>query len=263
MRGKNVLITGAGSGLGRDMAIYYAQQGARVVVADLLVERAEQTLALLSAGEHIAVEIDVANVGAWNALASRLKTELGALHVLINNAGIASSGDFIDTTENEWDRVIAINLSSVQYGCKSMLPLMLSQRGGVIINTASFAGLAGAPDTGVYGVAKAAVLAYSEILRGQVFARGIHVACLCPSFFKTQLLESFSAGHDRMRKAASQLMERSELNATDVAKFAIDRAHAGEFLLLPHKESRSRWRMKRWLPELYFKKMLQMVKRDK
>lgn len=263
MRGKNVLITGAGSGLGREMAIYYASQGARVVVADLLIERAEQTVGLLSAGNHIAVEIDVANVQMWQALAARLRSELGTLQVLINNAGIASSGDFLDTTENEWDRVIAINLTSVQHGCKSMLPLMLGERGGVIINTASFAGLAGAPDTGIYGVAKAAVVAYSEILRGQVYARGIHVACLCPSFFKTQLLESFSPGHDRMRKAASQLMERSELNATDVAKFAVDRAHAGDFLLLPHKESRTRWRMKRWLPEFYFKKMLQMVKRDK
>lgn len=263
MRGKNVLITGAGSGLGREMAIYYAQLGARVVVADLLVERAEQTLALLSAGDHFAVEIDVAQVQMWTALAARLKSELGSLHVLINNAGIASSGDFLDTTEHEWDRVIAINLTSVQHGCKSMLPLMLGQRGGVIINTASFAGLAAAPDTGIYGVAKAAVVAYSEILRGQVYARGIHVACLCPSFFKTQLLESFSPGHDRMRKAASQLMERSDITATDVAKFAVDRAHAGDFLLLPHKESRTRWRMKRWLPEFYFKKMLQMVKRDK
>lgn len=263
MRGKNVLITGGGSGLGREMAVYYAAQGARVVVADLLVERAEQTLALLSAGDHLAVEIDVAKMSMWQALATRLKSDVGVLHVLINNAGIASSGDFLDTSEQEWDRVIAINLSSVQYGCKSMLPLMLAERGGLIINTASFAGLAGAPDTGVYGVAKAAVVAYSEILRGQLYARGIHVACLCPSFFKTQLLESFSAGHDRMRKAASQLMERSELNASDVAKFAVDRAHAGDFLLLPHKESRSRWRMKRWLPEWYFKKMLQLVKRDK
>ncbi len=260
---KTVVITGAGSGLGRALALNYAARGARVAVVDLLVERAQETLALLTGSNHIAIEMDVAQNADWQRVAAQLKAEFGAVSVLINNAGIASSGDFLDTSDAEWDRVVAINLTSIQRGCKTILPLMLGARGGLIINTASFAGLAGAPDTGVYGVTKAAVLAYSEILRGQLYARGLHVACLCPSFFKTNLLESFTPGHDRMRKAAAQLMERSELNAADVAEFAISQAEKGVFLLLPHKDSRSRWRIKRWLPELYFKQMLKLLKRDK
>ena len=219
-------------------------------------------MALLSGSGHIAIEMDVADAKDWQIVAAQLKSEFDSVSVLINNAGIASSGEFLDTTDAEWDRVVAINLTSIQRGCKAILPLMLSARGGLIINTASFAGLASAPDTGVYGVTKAAVVAYSEILRAQLYARGLHVACLCPSFFKTNLLESFGAGHERMHKAAKALMERSALTASDVAEFAISHAEAGEFLLLPHKESRSHWRVKRWMPEYYFKKMLKMLKRD-
>lgn len=260
---KTVVITGAGSGLGRELAINYAKRGARIAVVDLLVERAQETLALLSGSGHIAIELDVADAKDWQQVAAQLKAEFDTVSVLINNAGIASSGEFLDTTDAEWDRVVAINLTSIQRGCKAILPLMLGARGGLIINTASFAGLASAPDTGVYGVTKAAVVAYSEILRAQLYARGVHVACLCPSFFKTNLLESFGPGHERMHKAAKALMERSALTASDVAEFAISRAQAGEFLLLPHKDSRSQWRVKRWMPEFYFKKMLKMLKRDK
>jgi NAD(P)-dependent dehydrogenase (short-subunit alcohol dehydrogenase family) len=263
MSSKSVFITGAGSGLGAALATQYANRGARVIVADLNAERAQQTLASLAGDGHQAIAMDVANLEDWQRAAQMTQQHFGDLDVLINNAGIASSGDFIETSEAEWDRVVAINLTSIQLGCKTMLPLMLKRRGGLVINTASFAALAGAPDTGVYGVTKAAVLAYSEILRGQVYAQGLHVACLCPSFFKTNLLESFAPGHDRMRKAATQLMENSSLSADDVARFAIEQAEKGVFLLLPHKDTRLSWRLKRWLPETYFKKMLKMLKRDK
>jgi NAD(P)-dependent dehydrogenase (short-subunit alcohol dehydrogenase family) len=260
---KTVLITGAGSGLGRELALSYARRGARVAVADLSEERIAQTLAQLPGSGHIALPLNVANAGEWAAASAKIAQKFGGLSVLVNNAGVASSGEFVDTTDQEWDRVIAVNLNSVQYGCRAMLPMMLKERGGLVLNTASFAGLAGAPDTGVYGVTKAAVVAYSEILRAQLYARGIHVACLCPSFFKTNLLESFAPGFDRMRKTATQLMEGSAISATDVAEFAITQAEKGVFLLLPHPDTRLRWRLKRWLPETYFKKMLKMVKRDK
>jgi NAD(P)-dependent dehydrogenase (short-subunit alcohol dehydrogenase family) len=280
---KTVFISGAGSGLGAALARRYADLGAHVIVADLNIERAQETLASLSGSGHSALQMDVANAIDWEHAVKHVQANYAGLDVLINNAGIASSGDFLDTTQTEWDRVIAINLTSIQLGCKSFLPMLLKKRTSLaeqatrqtslaeqatrqrclVINTASFAGLAGAPDTGVYGVTKAAVVAYSEILRGQVFAHGLHVACLCPSFFKTNLLESFAPGHDRMRKAANQLMEQSALNADDVARFAIDQAEKGVFLLLPHPDTRTKWRLKRFLPELYFKKMLKMLKRDK
>jgi NAD(P)-dependent dehydrogenase (short-subunit alcohol dehydrogenase family) len=260
MSQKSVFITGAGSGLGREMALYYAARGDRVCVADLSKARAQETLAMLDGTGHFALEMNVAEQSDWKKSVTKVKSKFGALSVLVNNAGVASSGDFLDLEDAEWDRVLAVNLTSVQRGCKAMLPLMLPQGAGLILNTASFAGLAGAPNTGVYGLTKAAVVAYSEILRGQLYERGIHVACLCPSFFKTNLLESFTAGHDDMRLAAAKMMERSSLNAADVARYAIEHAERGEFMLLPHSECRTQWRAKRWFPEFYFKQMLRLIK---
>jgi NAD(P)-dependent dehydrogenase (short-subunit alcohol dehydrogenase family) len=225
----------------------------------------------LKDGEHSTHQLDVGDSSAWAKLAQSLHAQGCKLDLLINNAGIASSGEFIGTSDEEWERVMRINVSSIQYGCRSMLPLMLGQTEAkqakpgpfkaAIINVASMAGLAGAPDTGVYGVAKAAVVAYSEILRAQVYAQGIHVSCLCPSFFRTNLLESFTPGHERMHKTASKLMDSSKLTADDVAAYALRSTERGEFLLLPHAETRKMWRLKRWFPELYFRQMLKFLKR--
>jgi NAD(P)-dependent dehydrogenase (short-subunit alcohol dehydrogenase family) len=262
---QHVVITGAGSGLGRAMALNYAKRGARVAICDLSDARAVETLALIGgdSAHHMTIQMNVADSSDWQRAHALIKAQFGHVSVLINNAGVASSGDFLDTDDTEWDRVVSINLTSVQRGCRALLPLMLGTRGSLVINTASFAALAAAPDTGVYGVTKAAVLAYSEILRAQLYAHGLHVACLCPSFFKTNLLESFAPGNDSLRKVAQHLMDGSAIDANDVAEFAISQAQAGVFLLLPHKDTRSRWRLKRWMPETYFKTMLKFVKRDK
>jgi short-subunit dehydrogenase len=262
---RHVVITGAGSGLGRELALVYARRGDRVALIDIHRERADAVCAELrelSTGHSVHL-LDVSDANAWLELKRELQQSFGHIDVLINNAGIASSGDFIDTTIDEWQRVMAINTTSVHLGCHTLLPLMLGRKGGVVINTASFAGLANAPDTGVYGVAKAAVVAYSEILRGQLFAHGIRVSCLCPSFFQTNLLESFAHGHERMKKAATKLMEQSAITARDVAEFTVRESEKGVFLLLPHKETVKMWRAKRWLPEWYFKRMLAMLRRDK
>ncbi len=255
---RNVLITGAGSGLGRSMAEFCAARGDRVLVADIDVARAQETVALLAKGQHLAYAIDVTSSEQWTALAAIARSEFGQFDLLINNAGVASSGEFLETTDAEWDRVIAVNQTAVHKGCRAILPLMLGRPQGraAIINVASFAGIAAAPDTGVYGVSKAAVVAYSEILRAQLANQRVHVGCLCPSFFATNLLQSFTPGHDRMRKAAERFMASSALNAADVARFAIEKAEAGVFMLLPHKETRSRAWLKRCFPEFYFRQLV-------
>jgi NAD(P)-dependent dehydrogenase (short-subunit alcohol dehydrogenase family) len=263
MPAKRVLITGGGSGLGLAMAQFCAERGDRVFIADIQAERAQTALAALPGKGHIAFAMDVTSTSDWQQAHNMVQQEFGGLDILINNAGVASSGQFIEVSDAEWDRVVAINQTAVHKGCRSMLPLLLPTRGGLIINVASFAGLAGAPDLGAYGVTKAAVVAYSEILRAQLWDKFIHVAVLCPSFFQTNLLQSFAPGHERMQDVAAKLMQKSKHSAADVAAFTITQAQAGRFLLLPHEDTHMRWRIKRWFPEYYFRSLLKFFKRTR
>ena len=188
-------------------------------------------------------------VGAWEGL-----------DVLVNNAGIASGGRIAHVSAAEWQRTMNINLMGVVRGVREFVPLMEAQRSGRVINVASFAGLAGAPGLGAYGVAKAAVVALSEGLRAELHDHGVSVSVLCPSFFKTNLLESCEGPESlQVKHMAAKLMDQSPIDAAWVARFTIEESERGRFLLLPHKDTRTRWWLKRFLPERYFKEVLKYL----
>ena len=250
-----VLITGAGSGLGAAMARIYAERGAQVAVVDIQLERAEDTIAALPQvdGGHLALTADVGSDASMEALRDTIEHKWGGLNVLVNNAGVASGGEIVAITPAEWDRVLNINLMGVVRGCRLFVPMLLRQSGGLVINTASFAGLAGAPTLGAYGVSKAGVVALSESLNAEMKMHGGHCSVLCPSFFQTRLLESCAPGQEEVRQFAGRLMKKGRLNADDVARYAIDEAQSGRFLLLPHPDTRRRWWLKRWFPGFYYR----------
>ncbi len=259
MTQRQVLITGAGSGIGRALAIRYAEAGCAVVCADIDLERARETAAILYGAPHAALQVDVGDdasfatfVAAVNALLDTRGSR--ALDVLVNNAGIASGGTMLDADMDEWRALLDIDLLSVVRGCRAFLPGMLAAGRGQIISTASFAGLAGAPGIMTYGVAKAAVVALSEQLRAEVAGRGIGVSVACPSFFQTNLLETFR-GTERMRGFADSLMRNSRDTLDSVADRYFEAAERGDFLILPTRSEALRWRIKRWLPEYYFRRL--------
>jgi short-subunit dehydrogenase len=128
-----------------------------------------------------------------------------------------------------------------------------------VINTASFAALAGAPGAMTYGVAKAGVLALSEQLRAEVSARGIRVSVICPSFFRTNLCDT-AIGSPASKALALKLMDAAPDTLDGVADKVFAEAEAGRFLILPTVREPLRWRLKRWFPELYFKLMLKRVR---
>ncbi|MFO1495979.1 MAG: SDR family NAD(P)-dependent oxidoreductase [Lysobacterales bacterium] len=260
MSGRRVLITGAGSGLGRELARVYAERGDRVACVDLNAERAEETRRLLPGGGHLALVADVGADAAMAALKAQVVGAWDGLDVLVNNAGIASGGECAHTSLAEWQRTMNINLMGVVRGVREFVPLMEAQGRGLVINVASFAGLAGAPGLGAYGVSKAAVVALSEGMRAELIGKGIGVSVLCPSFFKTNLMESFQGANNApLKQMASKLMEKSPIDAGDVARYTVAESEAGRFLLLPHRDTRLRWRLKRWLPGWYFKQLLKYV----
>lgn len=260
MAGRRVLITGAGSGLGRELAKVYAARGDRVACVDLYADRAEETCKLLGGGGHLALVADVGSDAAMAALKAQVQGAWGGLDVLVNNAGIACGGECAHASAAEWQRTLNINLMGVVRGVREFVPMMEAQKSGRVINVASFAGLAGAPGLGAYGVSKAAVVALSEGMRGELLPKGIHVSVLCPSFFKTRLLESFQGPPDTpLKHIASKLMEQSPLDAAAVARYTVDESERGRFLLLPHKDTRIRWWLKRWIPGVYFRQVMKYV----
>ena len=249
---RRVLITGAGSGLGLALAHRYARNGAHVACVDLLADRAEAAAAALSGSGHLAHAADVGDDASMQALHDRIEREWGGLDVLINNAGIASVGPMVETTMEEWRKILDVDLVGVVRGCRLFLPAMLAARKGQIINTASFAGLAGAPGMMTYGVAKAAVVALSEQLRAETHHQGVRVSVICPAFFRTNLLETAFAS-EKVKAKVIKLMDTSPDTLDGVADKVFAAAERGEFMIIPTKREPMRWRMKRWAPELYFK----------
>ena len=248
---RRVLITGAGSGLGRALALRYARHGDRVACVDLDVPRSEATRALLPGAGHLALAADVASDEAMQALHDAIAREWGGLDVLVNNAGIASGGSMVETTMAEWRRILDVDLLSVVRGCRLFLPGMLAQGRGHVVSTASFAGLAGAPGLMTYGTAKAAVVALSEQLRAEVEPRGVRVSVLCPSFFRTNLCDS-GIGNPATMKLALHLMDTAPDTVDSVADRVFAQVQAGRFLVIPTRAEPMRWRLKRWLPGVYY-----------
>jgi NAD(P)-dependent dehydrogenase (short-subunit alcohol dehydrogenase family) len=193
---RRVLVTGAGSGLGRALALRYAGAGDRVACVDLDVPRAEATRALLPARPPRARRRRRRGRGDGSA-AGGDRREWGGLDVLVNNAGIASGGSMVETTMAEWRRILEVDLLSVVRGCRLFLPGMLAQGRGQVLSTASFAGLAGAPGLMTYGTAKAAVVALSEQLRAEVEPRGVRVSVICPASSAPTFVTAASATRRR------------------------------------------------------------------
>lgn len=259
MAQRRVLITGAGSGLGQALAHRYARAGDRVACIDLDATRAGLTRAALPGEGHLAMSANVASDDAMEQVHERIAGEWGGLDVLVNNAGIATGGALVDSTMGEWRNVLEINLLGVVRGCRLFLPGMIAAGRGHIVNTASFAGLAGAPSIMSYGVSKAAVVSLSEQLRAEVHGHGIKVSVLCPAFFRTNLLESWQ-GDPRLKAFAGKMMDSSPDTLEGVADRSFAAIERGEFLVMPTRNEPMRWRLKRWFPNLYFKQLLKLVR---
>ncbi|MEO6172580.1 MAG: SDR family NAD(P)-dependent oxidoreductase [Arenimonas sp.] len=259
MSQRRVLITGAGSGLGLALALRYAGAGDRVACVDLIAERVQVARDSLPGSGHLALIADVGSDESMQELFDRIHAEWGGVDVLINNAGIASGGAMVETTMDEWRKLLEVDLLSVVRGCRLFLPGMLAAGKGQILSTASFAGLAGAPGIMSYGVAKAGVVALSEQLRAEVYDKGISVGVICPSFFRTNLIDSM-VGSDKVGKMALKLMDTSPDTVDSVADNVFKAAERGKFLIIPTKREPMLWRLKRWFPGIYFKVLTNVAK---
>ena len=196
LKDKVALITGAASGIGRESALLFAQEGAKVVAVDLNDEAGEATVAeIRSAGQAaIYVHADVSKAADCEAMVAAAEREYGQLNVLFNNAGIMHGSDdnAMVTDEDTWDLTMAINLKGVFLGCKYGIPALQRAGGGSVINTASFVALLGAATPQIaYTASKGGVLAMSRELAVIHARENIRVNALCPGPLRTELLMKF------------------------------------------------------------------------
>ncbi|HEX6569898.1 MAG TPA: SDR family NAD(P)-dependent oxidoreductase [Acidimicrobiales bacterium] len=189
--GALALVTGAGSGIGREIALELARKGARVIAVDQHPDTAEKTAVACGelGPEASGLGCDVADLDAMRALAHRVHAEQGPLDVLVNNAGVGMSGRFADMSVDDWHWIRSINLDGVVHGCHVFGPPMVERGRGHVVNVSSGLGFTPRATEPAYVTTKAGVLALSQCLRADWGPAGVGVSAICPGLINTPILD--------------------------------------------------------------------------
>lgn len=233
---KVAIITGAGSGIGRALAVKFAEDGARLVVCtDLSADNAAETAAMIGAKASSA-GLDVGDEAAVSALVADIEQAHGAIDVFVSNAGYGVGGG-LDLATEEWTRMMNVHTWSHLYAARAVIPGMVERGGGYLLNTASAAGLLTQMDSGPYAVSKHAAVAFAEWVRINYGDRNIGVSVLCPQAVRTNILgpaalKALAKGDNSGRQAAADGVLEPEF----VAQACVDAMRDEKFLVLPHEE---------------------------
>jgi NAD(P)-dependent dehydrogenase (short-subunit alcohol dehydrogenase family) len=250
LTGRSAVITGAGSGLGRAMAERMAEEGMRLVLADIEPGPLEDVARALAdrGAEVVTRRVDVASADDIARLADLSFDRFGAVHVLCNNAGVVKRARSWDLTLDDWAWVLGVDLWSVIHAVRAFIPRMLKQAdGGHVVNTASMSGLLPIPNLAAYSVAKAAVVALSEALQLDLEAEGssIGVSVLCPGFIATRITESERNRPPALHETAAVPSAarttagvQATMDAAEVAGHVLDAIRANRFWILTHDRYR-------------------------
>ncbi len=255
-RSPHVVITGAGSGFGRALALALAPRGARLVLSDIHESTAAETAKLAldrGAKEAKSLACDVSKVGDVEALAAASAASgFGPIDLVVNNAGVSSSGLIGEAPLADWRWTIEIDLFGVIYGCHVFVPILRKQGHGHVLNVASAAGLVHPPQMGAYNVSKAGVVALSETLAAELVKTKIGVTVLCPTFFQTDIVKSGRFKNEAARVEGQKLIAAGK-SAEEIARAAIEAVESDDFYCVPMRDGRMAWRVKRMLPQRFSK----------
>ncbi|HXB89778.1 SDR family NAD(P)-dependent oxidoreductase [Mycobacterium sp.] len=256
------VVTGAGSGIGAAFAVELARRGGRVVCSDINEVAAAKTVSTIidNGGEAVAITCDVSRFDDVRELAAQSESWLGAAPTLvINNAGVGSGGAPIgELPLDDWQWVLGINLWGPIHGCHVFAPILRSaepsNRPRGIINVASAAAFAAAPSMAAYNVSKAGVLSLSETLAGELSRSAVKVTVLCPTFVKTNIVESGRIAEETTQ-LATRLTRWIGFSADKVARICLDTHDRGELYCMPQLEAKIGWSVKRLVPGTYTRGM--------
>ncbi len=248
LKGKVAAITGAASGLGRAMALAFADEGMHIALADV-ADTSEVFAEVERRGvSALSMKVDVSKADEVEAFAAMTERDLGPAFVVCNNAGVSPLGTAWEASLGDWQWILGVNLWGVIHGVRSFVPRLVSRNAGHVVNTASVAGIINPPGTAAYNVTKHAVVALSETLHHDLRSRGsaVGVSVLCPAYVPTGIADSERNRPAHLQPAVktSETLAREEmlkkavasgrLSANDVARAVVQAVKENRFYILTH-----------------------------
>jgi NAD(P)-dependent dehydrogenase (short-subunit alcohol dehydrogenase family) len=251
LEGKLALVTGAGSGIGKATAEALANAGARVVVVDVDEARVDAMAKALGGKCALAKRVDVSKKDDVRALAADVHSACGPLDVLVNNAGVGHSGGVLDSSLEDWEWTIAVNLWGVVYGCHFFVPKMVERgAGGHVVNVASGFGLIAAAGVAPYCTTKFAVVGLSESLRAELAPHGIGVSAICPGVIKTDIISRGRFAQENERSSVAKTFEKRGHPPEMVARAVLRAVRRDEAVVPVGAEAWASWFGKRLAPSV-------------
>ena len=251
LAGKVAVVTGAGSGIGRATALALAAEGARVAACDVDAERVAALGKELGPRALLAEHVDIADRAQVAAFAAAVHARAPAADVVVNNAGVACGGNFLETSLDDWDWLLGVNLRGVVHGCHFFLPRMIERgAGGQVINISSIFGLYAAPQTSAYVASKFAVLGLSRSLRAELAPHRIGVTAICPGMIATSIVDGgrmTGAVRTRVRQISATFQRRGA-HPDVVARAIIDAIRTNPSVRLVGRDAWALWALTRVAP---------------
>lgn len=253
LRGRAAVVTGAASGIGRATAAALAREGARLYLCDVDEAALARAAAEIGGAVVLAEGVDVSKREEVAAFARAVHAKEDAADLLINNAGVGLAGGILDTSLEDWEWVLSVNLWGVVHGCHYFVPRMVeARRGGHVVNVASALGLFAAPDVIGYCASKFAVVGLSESMRAELAPRGVHVTTICPGIIDTNIVKTsrYSRSPDATRERVTAIYRRRAYSPERVARALVDAVKAGRDVVPVSPEAWLVYYVKRLSPAL-------------
>jgi NAD(P)-dependent dehydrogenase (short-subunit alcohol dehydrogenase family) len=228
---RRILVTGAASGLGATLVRAFRERGDDVLATD-------------RTADHVDLALDITSDADWAAALAAVEERWGGLDVLVNNAGVAGGGRLDRATIDEWQWIFEINLFGMVRGLRTFTPIFKRQGSGQLVNVASLAGLVHPAGMASYNAVKAAVVALTETAGHELAGHGVRAMAVCPSYFRTNLMESIQGSDPAVGQVVAGLIERSTTTADDIAAEVLEGIDHGVELLLPDEAARAAWLLK-------------------